>query len=107
MNKEPNNTMKEKIKKATKRLRLKVAHKDKRRYFTTKTTTKKVEQALYEYLGILGMARAAYIEVKDKELPKTTIGSCLTTSLNDIRTALSLSGIPITKVSGTIAGLKR
>jgi len=94
-----------KIKKI-KKLKLKPSARDKRRYFLTKSPNEKIEQAILDYLGILGFSKSAYIQVKDKDVKDQTIGSCTTKSLEDIMSALALEGIKITKVSGTIKGLK-
>jgi len=92
--------------KRRKNLKLKPSSREKRRYFLVRESNKKIEKILLEYLGILGFARSAYIEVRDKDVKGYTIGSCLTKSLKDIRTSLALSRISIKKVSGTIKGLK-
>ena len=89
-----------------KRLKLKPSARDKRRYFLTKSTPEKMMAAILEYVGVLGVAKSAYLPVKDKEIKDFTIGSCLVKSLDDIRAALALKGIKIEKVSGTIKGLK-
>ncbi|MCR4284992.1 MAG: hypothetical protein NUV97_03010 [archaeon] len=91
-----------------KRLKLKTSARDKRRYFLTRSSNESIEKAILEYLGVLGFAKATYKKIVDKELPQDkTIGSCLTKSLNDVRTALSMAGINIERVSGTIKGLMR
>lgn len=95
--------MKEKKKRI--KLSLKPSSRDKRRYFIVDSSPKKVEESLLKYLGILGFAKAAYMEVKSNELSGQTIGSCLVDSLEDVRAGLSLFGVRITKVSGTLKGL--
>jgi RNase P/RNase MRP subunit POP5 len=90
-----------------KKLKLKPSARDKRRYFLTqKTSHKKIKQAILEYIGILGLAKSAYMEVNSKEFPNKTIGSCLSKSLDEIRISLALKKIKIERVSGTIKGLK-
>lgn len=86
-----------------KRLKLKPSARDKRRYFLVSANNDKVEKAILEYLGVLGMAKAAYMKVKS--VGGKTMGSCLRKSLNDVRAALGMVGIKIEKVSGTIKGL--
>ena len=96
------------VKKAkTKRLALKPSVRDKRRYFIADSSNAKIEEAILEYIGVLGMAKAAYMKVKpvNKKLSGQTIGSCLVKSLEEVRAALAFKGIKITKVSGTIKGL--
>lgn len=90
-----------------KKLNLKPSARDSRRYFLVSAPNKEIEEAILEYIGVLGFAKSAYKEVKDKKFKDRTIGSCLTKSLNDVRAALSFKGIKIEKVSGTIAGLTR
>jgi RNase P/RNase MRP subunit POP5 len=87
-----------------KRLTLKPSAKDKRRYFLTEEKNDKIEKSILEHLGTIGYAKTAYKEVKEKGTTKT-IGSCTTQTLQQVRTALALNGINITKVSGTIKGL--
>lgn len=87
--------------------KLKPSMYDKRRYFIVDASNEKIEEAILEYIGILGYAKSAYKEVKDERIKGKTIGSCLSKSLNDIRAALSFKAIRIEKVSGTIEGLFR
>jgi RNase P/RNase MRP subunit POP5 len=89
-----------------KNLKLKPSARDKRRYFIVNTKdSKKVEEAILEYIGVLGMAKSAYVIVKKKG--ESLIGSCLRESLNDVRASLTFKNLKIEKVSGTIAGLER
>jgi hypothetical protein len=91
----------------TKKLKLKPSARDNRRYFIVSTTKEDTEKILLEYLGILGFAKSSYKSVTEEKIQNKTVGSCLSKSLNDVRTALALEGIKIEKVSGTIAGLTR
>ena len=88
------------------RLKLKPSARDKRRYFLVGASNAKVEAAILEYIGVLGFARAVYMEVKDKAIRGKTIGSCLAGSLDDVRAALAMAGVSVEKVSGTLKGLK-
>lgn len=88
-----------------KKLRLKPSARDKRRYFLVGATSLKVEEAILEYIGVLGFAKSAYMKVSTKEFPGKTVGSVLVGSLEDVRAALALGGIEIGKVSGTLKGL--
>ncbi len=120
-----------------KKLKLKPSARDKRRYFLVKASNAKVESAILEYVGTLGFAKSAYMEIQNSELRplrsqnsvdgksrtqnselrfqrgtgegerEFIIGSCLVKSLEDVRAALALAGIKIEKVSGTLKGLKR
>ncbi len=89
-----------------KKLKLKPSARDKRRYFLVGATNKKVESAILEYIGVLGFAKSAYMRVSTDNFPNKLVGSCLVKSLEEVRAALSLSGIRIEKVSGTLKGLK-
>jgi RNase P/RNase MRP subunit POP5 len=89
-----------------KRLKLKPSARDKRRYFLVGVSNSKVEEAILEYIGVLGFAKSAYMKVSTKEFAGKTVGSCLTRSLEDVRAGLALGGIKIEKVSGTLKGLK-
>ena len=95
------------------KLNLKPSARDKRRYFLVGATNEKVEAAILEYVGVLGFAEAAYVEVRElrsQNLELRTkgfiIGSCLVKSLERVRAALALAGIGIEKVSGTLKGLR-
>jgi RNase P/RNase MRP subunit POP5 len=90
------------------KLKLKPSARDKRRYFTTnkKIPHKKIEEAILHYIGTLGLAQATYKPIQTKNNNKTT-GSCNTKSLELVRAALTLQGIKIDKVSGTIKGLEK
>jgi len=90
----------------TKKLKLKPSARDKRRYFLVETTNAEIETAILKYIGILGLAKSAYMKINTKEFQNKLVGSCLVKSLDDVRAALALSGIKIEKVSGTIKGLK-
>jgi len=89
----------------TKKLKLKPSARDKRRYFLVRSSNARIEKALLEYIGVLGLAKSAYLKINAKDFPGKTVGSCLRKSLNDVRAALALAGIRIEKVSGTLKGL--
>jgi RNase P/RNase MRP subunit POP5 len=94
------------MKNTAKKLKLKPSARDKRRYFLVRAENSKIEESILRYIGILGFAKSAYIEVKTKEFSKNvTVGSCLTKSLEDVRASLAFEGISIDGVSGTIKGL--
>jgi RNase P/RNase MRP subunit POP5 len=90
-----------------KRLNLKPSARDKRRYFIVSQNDKKVKEAILKYLGILGMAKAAYVSVKVPELKGKHVGSCLRKELDNIRAGLILARIRVEKVSNTIKGLSK
>lgn len=90
----------------TKQLKLRPSSRDKRRYLTiAEKSNTKIEQAILEYIGVLGFAKSAYLKVKST--PNKTIGSCLTEELNNVHAALTLAGIKVEKVSNTIKGLNK
>ena len=89
-----------------KKLKLRPSARDKRRYFLVKTSNEKVEDAILDYIGILGFARSAYLKVVTKDFSGYLVGSCLVKSLDEIRAGLALAGIRIERVSGTLKGLK-
>ena len=90
-----------------KKLKLKPSARDKRRSFLVSASNTKIEAAVLEYIGVLGFAKSAYMKVNTKNFPGKTVGSCLVKSLDDVRAALALAGIKITKVSGTLKALAK
>jgi len=89
-----------------KRLKLRPSARDKRRYFLVRASNAEVENAILDYVGILGFAKAAYLKVVTKEFPGMLVGSCLVKSLDEVRAALALAGTSVERVSGTLKGLK-
>lgn len=89
-----------------KKLKLLPSARDNRRYFLMNSTDKeKIEKAILDYIGVLGLARSAFIFADNHE--RKIIGSCLRESLEDVRASLAWKRIKIQRVSGTIAGLSR
>lgn len=89
-----------------KKLKLKPSARDKRRYFLVRASNKQVEDAILDYVGVLGFARSAYLEVKGTKAEKGyVVGSYLAGSMDEVRAALALVGVRIEKVSGTLKGL--
>ncbi len=92
--------------KKSKQLKLKPSVRDKRRYLLiVEKSEKKIEDAILNYIGVLGFAKSAYMKVKNDEFPDRIIGSCLRKSLIDVKSSLALAGIKVEKVSETIKGL--
>jgi len=88
------------------KLKLKPSARDNRRYFVVSCKDEKViEKVLLEYLGVLGFAKSNYFFVK-KDKNGFVVGSCVREELDDVRAGFGLAGFRITKVSGTIKGLK-
>jgi RNase P/RNase MRP subunit POP5 len=89
-----------------KRLKLKPSARDKRRYFLiAKSKAGQIEDAILEYVGVLGFAKSAYLSIKVKRLSSFVVGSCSRESLEYVRVALGMKGILIVKVSSTLKGL--
>ena len=89
-----------------KKLKLRPSARDKRRYFLVRARNAEVEDAILDYVGVLGFAKAAYMKVVTKDFPGMLVGSCLVKSLDEVKAALVLAGIRVEKVSGTLRGLK-
>ncbi len=92
------------------KLKLKASARDNRRYFIVSSldvgdvSNERIERAILDYIGVLGLAKSAYMFVKKKN-EKKLVGSCLRESLNDVRASLAFYGMKIDRVSGTIKGL--
>jgi len=96
-----------------KKLKLRPSARDKRRYFLVRASNARVEDAILDYVGVLGFARSAYMKVslgiRNKELgirKGYIVGSCLVKSLDEVRAGLALAGISVVRVSGTLKGLR-
>ena len=89
-----------------KKLKLRPSARDKRRYFLARASNNKVEDAILDYIGILGFAKSAYMKVSTNEFPGMLVGSCLACSLEEVRASLALVGVKIERVSGTLKSLK-
>lgn len=87
-----------------KKLKLIPSARDNRRYFFMNSEDKnKIEKAILDYIGILGLSKSAFMFIETPT--KRVIGSCLRESLEDVRASLAFARIKIQKVSGTIKGL--
>lgn len=84
---------------------LKIEHTQRmnRRYLLVDAGEQKVKEAILEYVGILGWARASPVFVKESGRDVVTINR---EEINDIRAALTFGKINVLKVSGTLKGLK-
>lgn len=81
--------------------KLKPSMRDNKRYLLVETSQDKVEKAILDFIGILGYGKAGLMWVKPGILAVNR------ESLNNIKASLAFAGIKISKVSGTIAGLRR
>jgi RNase P/RNase MRP subunit POP5 len=89
-----------------KKLKLRPSARDNRRYLLIDCKeNEKVEGAILDYIGILGIAKSAYFFVKTEG--DKVIGSCLRESLNPVLASLAFAEIKVLKVSGTLKGLKK
>jgi RNase P/RNase MRP subunit POP5 len=88
-----------------KSLKLKSSQKDNRRYLLILASNDKIEEAILKYLGVLGMAKAAYVRVNEEK--GKTISAVRREALNDVRAALAMAELKVERVSGTLKGLER
>lgn len=87
-----------------KKLRLRPSQRDKRRYLLINCdSNSKVEDAILEYIGVLGMAESAYKFVK--KLNEKIVGSVRREMLEKVKASLCFKDLRIEKVSGTLKGL--
>jgi RNase P/RNase MRP subunit POP5 len=90
----------------TKKLKLKPSLRDNRRYLLISgSNEEEIKKAILEYIGILGMAKCAYMFVKSQG-DKLVIG-IKRKELEKVKASLILKGIKIERVSGTLKGLER
>ncbi|MBT6690199.1 hypothetical protein HN903_00100 [archaeon] len=105
-----------------KKLKLRPSARDKRRYFLVRAKNSDIENAILDYVGVLGFAKSCYLKVdvsREKKWASNRhdpagpnlgkgymIGSCLVGSLEEVRAGLAFVGIRIEKVSGTLKGLR-
>lgn len=90
---------------------LKPSHREKKRYLLLENVSKKtIEDAILEYIGILGYAKASPQIIREarkgKHTDKNTILSINRQELDKIRASFLLSKIKILKVSGTLKKLR-
>lgn len=86
-----------------KRLKLRASQRDNRRYLVVAGNNEDVKKAILDYIGILGMARAAYLPVKVQK--NRVVGSVRREELEKVKAALAFAGLKVERVSGTIKGL--
>jgi len=86
-------------------LKLKPSARDNRRYLLiNEKDNQKIESAILEYIGVLGLAKSAYLNVK--LFKGKNVSSIKREELENVRAGLCLAGISVEKVSGTLNGLK-
>ena len=92
--------------KKPKKLKLKPSAKDNRRYLLiNERDNKKIEKAILEYIGTLGFAKSAYMNIKSNN--GKIIGAIKREELEKVKASLALAGIKIEKISGTLKGLEK
>jgi len=92
--------------KKPKKLKLRPSAKDNRRYLLiNERDNKKIEKAILEYIGSLGFAKSAYMNVRQNN--GKIIGAVRREELEKVKASLTLAGIKVEKVSGTLKGLER
>jgi len=86
------------------KLKLKPSAREKRHWLLiSEKNNEKIKKVILEYLGVLGFAESGYMKVKSNKT--NTVSSVTRSSVNNVRAALSMAGIKIEKVSGTLKGL--
>ncbi len=91
------------------KLKLKPSAKINRRYLLIKASSKKeIEQAILDYIGILGWAKASPLFLNAKKNDKTIL-SIDRKEINNVRAAFEISNanIKVLRVSGTLKGLDK
>ena len=88
---------------------LKAAHREKKRYLLIRGTDvrkEKIEEAIFDFIGVLGFAEAAPVFIKNSK--DGIILAINRESLDKIRASFLMSShqLDIVRVSGTLQGLK-
>ncbi len=88
------------------KLKLKSSARIKRHYILLESSKKEAENAILDYIGILGWAKASPVFIEAKSASKTIL-SIDRKEMNSVKSAFELSNanIKIIKVSGTLKGL--
>lgn len=88
---------------------LKPSHREKKRYLLIKgkdANKKDIEEAILEYIGVLGFSKASPLIIKQNK--NSVILAVNRESLNEIRVSFLMSGkdLEIVKVSGSVGKVK-
>jgi RNase P/RNase MRP subunit POP5 len=80
---------------------------EKKRYLLVKGNPNDIEKAILDFIGILGMSKAALAFIKKEK--DSAIISINRQMLNEVRASLVVwpEKLEVTKVSGTLKGLRR
>jgi RNase P/RNase MRP subunit POP5 len=91
------------------KLKIKPSEKIQRRYLLLSGSKKIIEEAILEYIGVLGWAKASPVFVQDKKDFEGIVLSIDRKALESVRAAFESSSrnINVKRVSGTLAGLKK
>ena len=79
--------------------KLKPSMRENKRYLLAEASKEQVEQAILDFIGVLGYAKAGAM------FPSAGILAVNREALDSVRASLVLAGIKIKRVSGTIKGL--
>ncbi len=92
------------------KLKVKASARVQRQYLLLQAASKEVvEQALLDYLGVLGWARAApvFISEKRRHVPGIIL-AVQRAAMHDVRAACELhSSVSVIRIAGTLKGLHR
>lgn len=88
-------------------LKLKSSSKESKRYLLIKGSRKNVEEAILEFIGVLGWAKASPFFVS--EVSDELVLCVNNKELNNVKAALALAkeNLKILRVSGTLKGLNK
>ena len=87
-------------------LKLKASARSKKRYLLISGSKKEIEEAIFDYLGILGWAKSSPVFIKEGNM---WILAVERKELEKVKSAFAISSnkIEVLKVSGTLQGLKK
>ena len=90
---------------------LKPSHREKKRYLLIKgkdSNKKNIDEAILEYIGVLGFAESSPQIIKENKAKKSIILAINRKSLDKVKASFLMSGkdVQVVKVSGGIGKLK-
>jgi len=91
------------------KLKIKPSEKIKRRYILIDGTKKNIEDAILEYIGILGWAKASPVFVESKKALKGEILSVSRKEISNVLASFEIfkKKLKVKKVSGTLKSLTK
>lgn len=81
--------------------RLKPTLRENKRYLKVEGSREEIEKAILDFIGILGYSKAGVVWIKNGILAVNR------EKLNEVKASLSFANIKISRVSGTLKGLRR